>query len=169
MIWAKQAKYRGVLFRSILEAKWANVFDFFEREWVYEPKSFSGYSPDFYLTQSNTFVEVKPKSGLCDRVKIQNVIRQKHNFLILDTEYPQCRAFPYAFHEGEEWTDMCWCESKKKPPNDFYVSTGAESWNNLHSAECPTCGDDHYFDGVDYKYRRQSAYKQFFPARQSPK
>lgn len=56
--------YRGVQFRSTLEASWAATLDRLAIEWVYEPRSFalpSGttYIPDFLLPRMQTWLEVK--------------------------------------------------------------------------------------------------------------
>lgn len=62
-------QYRGIWFRSRLEAKWAEHFDDLGVEWLYEPEGYEldgeNYLPDFYLPQLRAFVEVK---GLLDRV-----------------------------------------------------------------------------------------------------
>lgn len=64
-----QTLYRGYLFRSRLEARWAVFFDSLKIKWVYEPEGFhlaSGemYLPDFFLPEFNgkkgVYVEVKP-------------------------------------------------------------------------------------------------------------
>jgi hypothetical protein len=44
---AKPTKYRGTLFRSRLEAKWAAFFDIIGWEWIYEPIDFKDWTPDF--------------------------------------------------------------------------------------------------------------------------
>lgn len=54
--------YRGVRFRSRLEARWAVMFDFLEWPWEYEPIDLAGYIPDFVLMfKSPILVEVKPE------------------------------------------------------------------------------------------------------------
>jgi hypothetical protein len=56
--------YQGVSFRSRLEARWALFFDSLNAPWVYEREGFdlpSGrYLPDFYLPDSQRWVEIKP-------------------------------------------------------------------------------------------------------------
>jgi len=65
--------YKGVTFRSRLEARWAVFFDQLGIRWEYEPEGFNlpsgrNYLPDFYLPDHTVFggnpgcwVEVKPK------------------------------------------------------------------------------------------------------------
>ena len=51
---AIQTEYKGYLFRSRLEARWAVFFDAMGIEWEYEPEGIvlsdgTNYLPDFYL------------------------------------------------------------------------------------------------------------------------
>lgn len=54
--------YRGVEFRSRMEARWAAYFDTLNLDWIYEPEGYSlkcgNYCPDFQV--GNLLVEVKP-------------------------------------------------------------------------------------------------------------
>lgn len=53
--------YRGMRFRSRLEAKWAVFFDRLGWRWTYEPFDLRGYIPDFVLHMHKPLlVEVKP-------------------------------------------------------------------------------------------------------------
>lgn len=55
--------YKGIRFRSRLEATWAAFFDAvgWEGKWQYEPLDFNGYIPDFVLRfKTPLFVEIKP-------------------------------------------------------------------------------------------------------------
>lgn len=65
--------YKGIQFRSRLEARWAYYFDLLGLPWVYEPEAYSlpsgNYLPDFFLStkhRKNVFVEVK-SVGWMDR------------------------------------------------------------------------------------------------------
>lgn len=56
--------YNGYRFRSRLEARWAVFFDALGIEYEYEPEGYKFsdgqcYLPDFYLSNLNTFVEIK--------------------------------------------------------------------------------------------------------------
>lgn len=53
--------YKGLWFRSRLEATWAAFFDNLGWEWEYEPCDFDGWIPDFLL-EGKYFVEIKPFS-----------------------------------------------------------------------------------------------------------
>lgn len=64
-------RYNGTLFRSALEAKWAQAFDRLAIKWEYEPEAVllsNGvtYLPDFRLPRAGQFVEVKPDAFMDD-------------------------------------------------------------------------------------------------------
>lgn len=60
---AIQTLYNGTLFRSKLEASYAKTFDSLGIKWSYEVNGYdlgnTRYLPDFWLSNSNTFFEVK--------------------------------------------------------------------------------------------------------------
>lgn len=59
--------YKGIMFRSRLEAKWAAYFDARGWAWVYEPFDLLGYTPDFSVTiypDGEFLTEVKPATKL---------------------------------------------------------------------------------------------------------
>lgn len=65
MIYNQQAiptMYKGIQFRSRLEATWAAFFDELYWRWEYEPCDFNGWIPDFIIigAEQNLWVEVKP-------------------------------------------------------------------------------------------------------------
>jgi hypothetical protein len=62
---AIETLYKGCLFRSRLEARWAVFFDALDKVWLYEPEGFVleddiCYLPDFYLPEEEVWIEVKP-------------------------------------------------------------------------------------------------------------
>ena len=60
---AKPTRYKGVNFRSRLEARWAAFFDVREWRWEYEPAvEFFNWIPDFVISfpECPLFVEIKP-------------------------------------------------------------------------------------------------------------
>lgn len=75
---AKKTNYRGMWFKSNLEAKTAEAFDRLGIRWEYESRCFrdyrySGgqYTPDFWLPDNHTYVEVV---GRPDDRHVQNAI-----------------------------------------------------------------------------------------------
>ena len=63
--------YRGLRFRSRLEATWACFFDLLQWPWEYEPLDLKGYIPDFVLSfkHESVLVEVKPLTTIDQTVK----------------------------------------------------------------------------------------------------
>ena len=71
---AHPTEYRGVMFRSRLEARWAAFFDLAEWEWQYEPIDYFDWSPDFKVSfkcghsecfgSHSLLVEIKPYFNL---------------------------------------------------------------------------------------------------------
>ncbi len=66
---AIETVYKGFRFRSRLEARWAVFFDSLGIKWEYEKEGYEKeehdgkiirYLPDFFLPESETWVEVKP-------------------------------------------------------------------------------------------------------------
>lgn len=65
---AIQTEYKGYLFRSRLEARWAVFFDRIGIPFTYEPEGFdlggTWYLPDFYCDiGEGCWIEVKPKAS----------------------------------------------------------------------------------------------------------
>ncbi len=57
-------RYKGRLYRSRLEARWAAFFDLAEWKTEYEPLDLDGWSPDFLIDEYvQILVEVKPQSS----------------------------------------------------------------------------------------------------------
>lgn len=58
-------EYKGIVFRSRLEATWACFFDQMSWQWDYEPIDLDGWAPDFMLKKDKEiFVEVKPITSI---------------------------------------------------------------------------------------------------------
>lgn len=71
---AKETVYKGINFKSQLEARWAIYFDELGLEWVYEPDTYKinehlRYTPDFYLKKADLYVEIKPIIQFWDSTK----------------------------------------------------------------------------------------------------
>jgi hypothetical protein len=97
---AKKTTYRGVTFRSQLEARWAAWFDLAGFFWAYEPKTeHRGWRPDFVFEARfgggesiEFFAEVKPISLQKFPVKVAEKIIYSH---------------PYDHGENEQQCCLC--------------------------------------------------------------
>lgn len=64
---ATETYYKGILFRSRIEARWAVFFDALSIPWLYEPEQYRfdllnkqvNYLPDFWLPNQRIFIEIK--------------------------------------------------------------------------------------------------------------
>lgn len=72
--------YAGCRFRSRLEARWAVFFDQLKIDWQYEPQGYvvggRPYLPDFLLTTSGTWIEVKGSSEQLDTDFLMTAARE---------------------------------------------------------------------------------------------
>lgn len=55
-------KYKGIEFKSRLEARWARYLDLLGYDWIYENETYqledgTWYCPDFYLPKYKIFIE----------------------------------------------------------------------------------------------------------------
>jgi hypothetical protein len=91
-----KTKYKGVNFRSRLEATWAAFFDELDWNWEYEPFDLGAWSPDFLIRGNwrNALVEVKPIAEIDWDVlekMSQAAYRLKSNHVLLF-----CGVSPYS-------------------------------------------------------------------------
>jgi len=117
---AKPTRYKGIQFRSRLEATWAAFFDQCRWQWEYEPNIFdgAGWLPDFLIRPGN-LVEVKPvedPQGWPDHPTLVYMKKRPLNqrpILLLGTN-PFCDQIcengPEAFRIGSVLTSRsgCW-------------------------------------------------------------
>lgn len=76
-------EYKGYLFRSRLEARWAVFFDYMGIRYEYEPEGIvlsdgTYYLPDFYLPEFHCYFEVK-RNGIQDTPEGREAIRRIRN------------------------------------------------------------------------------------------
>jgi hypothetical protein len=88
--------YRGVHFRSRLEARWAVFFDALGIRWEYECRLFSRdevyYLPDFHLPGHDAWGEVKPEAlDAASWRKAKLLVRQARRPLLLLVGLPSAR------------------------------------------------------------------------------
>lgn len=71
-------RFKGVNFRSRLEAKWAHVFELLEWDWLYEPFDMEGWIPDFLIRSKcseDLLIDIKPITRFgCRPLEIEDKI-----------------------------------------------------------------------------------------------
>lgn len=68
---SKKSKYRGVRFRSTLESRYAEFFDYIGWRWEYEPFFLKNYLPDFIVKFPcgiDVLLEIKPWDNAKDLI-----------------------------------------------------------------------------------------------------
>ena len=81
-------KYRGTLFRSRLEARWAAFFDLAGWKWEYEPLDLHGWTPDFFVEFRCGHSDCSPTHSLL--VEVKPYLR------IEDFNGHPCMSYPYG-------------------------------------------------------------------------
>jgi len=107
---AIETKYRGIYFRSMLEARWAMFFDLIGLRYVYECVGMDVYGewylPDFYLPDSNAHVEIKPDCiGVEEQLRVDRLMkawRGMKDYLLLIKGHPG----QYAVSDCNGFDDM---------------------------------------------------------------
>jgi hypothetical protein len=137
-------RYKGILFRSKLEADWARAFDALGVEWQYEVEGrYFGdvfYLPDFYLPRSHQYVEVKGEWTPPDVRKADAMVRhlepRAHVGQYGDTDVVLVAANPggdfYGFSRILDYEDF----------TDFLLTHS----HRLKLAQCDECAGWWFFD-----------------------
>lgn len=85
---AHPTRYKGVLFRSRLEARWAAFFDLAGWKWEYEPLDLHGWTPDFLVTFPCSHSECSGSHSL--------LVEVKPYLKVEEFEGHHCMRYPYG-------------------------------------------------------------------------
>ena len=143
MIKSIKTEYKGVLFRSKLEAQWAKFFDAEGISWIYEPEGYefedgTKYLPDFWLPDSGQYFEVKGVMKALDLHKIELLIKQSGRACIIgngDGSFIACNYWG-SWHDLATESESALVTCKKCGKKWFMGSAG------LFTCQC--CGE---YDG----------------------
>jgi hypothetical protein len=86
----KREKYNNILMRSSYEVKYAKYLDKQGITWLYESKTFDlgncTYTPDFYLPETDTYIEIKGywRDDAIKKFKLFKKLYSKINIEVLD-------------------------------------------------------------------------------------
>ena len=99
-----ETSYKGYLFRSRLEARWAVYFDALGIAWEYEKEGYKtsagNYLPDFWLPSIGAFAEVKPQNF--SRAEIQKCCALPRPCIMLNVGTPTAQEYHLA-GDFEQW------------------------------------------------------------------
>ena len=121
--------YKGIEFRSKLEARYARAFDKLGIVWEYEGHGFmfddgTCYCPDFYMPEIDTYFEVKGVMDETSERKVYELARDGNRVVVGD---PIGKLTMYKVFEEE--------------PNDSVVVKGEST-----PARCTECGKAFFLD-----------------------
>jgi hypothetical protein len=126
---AIETEYKGIIFRSRLEATWAVFFDLLGWRWEYEPRDFDGWIPDFALRGENNkivYVEVKPTFVFLEDVadKMSKATPENTDLLLVGLG-------PWTEDNVVKigWTN----ESEPEPPKDWWADAPMGIWEGSES------------------------------------
>lgn len=107
--------YRGVQYRSRLEARWAYFFDLLGWPYQYEPFDLAGWIPDFLLPgETPTLVEVKPAISLPHDIAAElSAQAPDHEILIVGCSIGRERSDNEALQLG--WHRQVFGDSEPEP------------------------------------------------------
>lgn len=93
MSWGYDTEYGGILYRSKCEAKWAEFFDRHSIRHRYEPEridlGIDSYTPDFYLPDFDTWVEIKSWRQYRAHSKCYRLALETRKWVLLIQQYPR--------------------------------------------------------------------------------
>jgi len=88
LLHSKKIQYKGIWMRSTWEAKYAKYLDNQNIKWLYEPKTFDlgkiTYTPDFYLPQTDEYIEIKGYLRKNSKNKIRLFNKEFKNLKVLN-------------------------------------------------------------------------------------
>jgi len=178
---AIETVYNGYRFRSRLEARWAVFFQTVGIKWDYEIEGFElpngvRYLPDFWLSDLNTWLEIKPQEpSELEKLNVRMLRRNGNRAgIVIGTPYAHPRSF-----FGIEDAEYCVLFDEKEPdePNGsrlifvecrrcrtIYLEYRATHIEKYEAAEmvgwgCPNPSCDCEHPGMPYSDRLSEAYQ----------
>lgn len=152
---AIQTEYKGYLFRSRLEARWAVFFDFCGVEYEYEPEGYDlgnglTYLPDFLLhggderACGDLYVEVKGQMTDADAEKINRFYKLGKDDSDIYGKSKTAILVVGNIPSGADINDILWCIE-----SEAYTDNG--NWPNKYNFE--TIDGDYFaaYPGINHK------------------
>jgi hypothetical protein len=149
---AIETDYKGVKFRSRLEARWARFFDNLQVGWFYEYEGYETavgrYLPDFWLPdvylrnvqQKGVYLEIKPDDFGCDHAALEEVCCTLNKGGILAAGF---RCNEYAEWEGVTQIAPWWDDSMLLYKCGHCGAVKFE-FSETNYMECPVCERRNY-------------------------
>lgn len=154
---AIRTKYKGILFRSKLEAQWAKFFDFLEIPWIYEPEGFkfedrTMYLPDFFLPDSKQWFEVKGIMNDIDKHKIEMLCKESGHDVVVGYANGNFEMCDIRMADWpNETPSLTWYSKEETYINRCTVCKKHSFMNCIGSYVCQCCDSydgDHYISWI---------------------
>jgi hypothetical protein len=100
------------------------------------------YTPDFYLTDLNVFIEIKPRNASDEIIYIQKAVEtnspRMNNFSFFAVSFPSNAKYPEAFKAFTAETE--WVHDAEKANILFYQTLGLDSTRQPRQKTAPEPG-----------------------------
>ena len=142
---ARETFYKGIRFRSRLEARWAAFFEIIQWKWKYEPVDLQSWTPDFWVAFP------------CGHSECRFLSLVETRPLCID---PEC-ACKHPFDEDAQYRHRHWdeCHFAKSFHHELYVEVKPYHsieqfkdhivWNFIHEGENFSCPPHPAMFGID--------------------
>lgn len=143
--------YKGIWFRSKLEAEWAKFFDSLNIPWVYEPDGFlfsdgTKYLPDFWLPDSKQWFEVKGVMTDKDKHKIEMLCKESGYDVVVGYSNGEFDMYDWRMCDGEKPIGQ-WYSKGETYINKCHECGKHSFMNSIGKYDCQCCGA---YDGDGY-------------------
>jgi hypothetical protein len=144
---AIKTRYKGILFRSKLEAEWAKFFDSLLMPWAYEPEGFvfddgTKYLPDFWLPDAKQWFEVKGVLDEVDKHKIEKLGTESQHDVIVGYSNGRVNMFDVGW-ESTAW-DIPFLNQCPVCQKKCFITP----WGSYHCRCCGAYDGDHYLSPI---------------------
>lgn len=145
MMKAIRTEYKGILFRSKLEAQWAKFMDSIQMPWIYEPDGFefsdgTRYLPDFYLPDSKQWFEVKGVLDDLDEHKIEMLCRESGHDVVIGYANGEFEMCDTCMMDMDERRTLSWYPKCDTHINRCAACKKISFMNDIGSYMCQCCG-----------------------------
>lgn len=138
-----RTNYKGILFRSKLEAEWAKFFDSLSIPWLYEPEGYqftdgTMYLPDFWLPDSKQWFEVKGLMNDKDQHKMEMLCLESHHDVVIG--YPDGEFSMMDLWKNDEFPSSFDPYSREEPTNETFYRVEIFDKVDTFLNKCKQCG-----------------------------